>query len=74
MSELPCNHHTKFRAEWWNERRKRDYYIDAEGCVHLRCDSETGRALEAQLMAEAERLRAELMDYALLVTPPEGHA
>lgn len=38
---LPDNHVSKFRPEWWNERRKRDYYVGDDGRVYLRVDSPT---------------------------------
>lgn len=54
MTELPDNHVSKFRAEWWNERRKRDYYVDDAGCVQLRPDSPTGQKFCEYLTAVAE--------------------
>jgi hypothetical protein len=50
MGDLPDNHHTRFCEAWWTERRKRDFYVDENGCVQLRIDSDTGRRLEAELV------------------------
>lgn len=43
------SHWTEFPPEWWNERRRRDYYIDDEGEVKLDVESETGRSVCRQL-------------------------
>lgn len=53
MADLRENHYSNFPQEWWTEVRKRDYYIDGEGLVQLRGDSETGRRF-------AESLRGKL--------------
>ena len=41
---------------WWNERRKRDYYIDADGELQVRPDSPTGRKMAEWLMEAAHIL------------------
>lgn len=52
----PTNHHSNFPATWWNERRKRDYYVDADGLVQLRKGSPTSEKLCAHLTQVADAL------------------
>jgi hypothetical protein len=63
MSE-PINHHSKFPEGWWNERRRRDYFVDGDGLVRLRPDSPTADKLGESLREAAE----------LLATPAQGTA
>ena len=48
--------HTEFPAYWWDDRRKRDYYVDEAGEVRLRPDSPTGEKVSAKLVAIAEAI------------------
>ncbi len=59
---LPDNHCSKFSPEWWNERRKRDYYVDMDGCVQLDPGSPTGLRLKIALRVEA-MLRSRVTGY-----------
>lgn len=67
VSEKPQNHHSNFPASWWDERRQRDYYVDASGCVQIRVGSPTDEKVRAALVAYAAEL-------ALALTPPAGSA
>ena len=64
---LPCNHASNFRAEWWNDRRKRDYFVDQDGLVQLRPESPTGMRLREMLMQK-------LREIALRYMQPMGSA
>lgn len=60
-SNTSCNHVSRFPAEWWDERRERDYYIDAEGCVQLLPDSPTGADFKMAYVRKIHELFAETM-------------
>lgn len=60
MGNKPVNHVSRFHFQWWTERRKRDYYIDDDGCVQLDPQSPTGRDLAQSLRVEAMKQYAKL--------------
>lgn len=63
MSDLPEDHESNFPAEWWNERRKRDYFVTSDGLVKVRPGSPTDLKVRAELARMA-------MDCALLMSEP----
>lgn len=59
--ELPFDHASNFPEEWWTERRKRDYYIGEDGCVHLDPWSPTSAEWKAHLVAKCREMYAKKM-------------
>jgi hypothetical protein len=49
VSDLPCNHASRFPGEWWTDRRKRDYFVDENDLVRLKPESPTAEKLRAHL-------------------------
>lgn len=54
--DVPENHITNFPPEWWTSRRKRDYFVGSDDCVHLHPYSFTGTKVAAMLMELAREL------------------
>lgn len=71
---IPCNHTSNFPDEWWNDRRKSDYYVGEDQCVRLRPDSPTGQKLAASLMRTACGYGASIKFDADPFTPSEAKA
>lgn len=63
------NHFTAFAADWWDDRRKRDYRIDPKtGGVRLVPGSETAGRVCASLRQQANKI------YLNMVQPKPGEA